>query len=146
MFRIDYTQLIVKSFVGVGPAVRLRSYKVFGCTASSYEDIILVGALQAFEDGADVINLSLGSDQGFPDNALAVALSAIVEAGVFVAAAAGNSGTTGRLCTACLLDENTDDLLTRSILHCKSFQWQLCHFCWKCALQCHNFLGSRCSI
>lgn len=80
---------------GVAPAARLRAYKVFGCGAGTYEDVIIAAFIRAHEDGADVINASLGSDRGFPDGPLAVVATAIQAAGTFVSIAAGNSGFAG---------------------------------------------------
>ncbi len=81
--------------LGVAPSARLRSYKVFGCGTSTYEDVIIEAFIMAYEDGADVINASLGCNQGFPDGPLAIVTSTIQAAGVFVAVAAGNAGETG---------------------------------------------------
>ncbi|KPM44473.1 hypothetical protein AK830_g2099 [Neonectria ditissima] len=85
---------------GVAPKARLRSYKVFGCNDGTYEDVIVSAFLQAYEDGADVINASLGSDRGFPDTPTALVVSRIAAAGVFVAVAAGNSGARGPFYTS----------------------------------------------
>ncbi|KAJ3548242.1 hypothetical protein NM208_g1113 [Fusarium decemcellulare] len=85
---------------GVAPKARLRSYKVFGCGDGTYEDVIVAALLKAYEDGADVINASLGSNQGFPDTATALVATSIAAAGVFVAIAAGNSGATGPFYTS----------------------------------------------
>ncbi|KAI8812752.1 hypothetical protein BJ742DRAFT_911958 [Cladochytrium replicatum] len=53
-------------FTGVAPDVTLGAYRVFGCDGSS-EDAVIIKAIQrAFDDGMDVINMSLGSDSGFP--------------------------------------------------------------------------------
>lgn len=51
--------------------------------------------IMAHEDGCDVINASLGSDQGFPANAFALVAGRIAKSGVFVAIAGGNSGARG---------------------------------------------------
>ncbi|KAF6838423.1 subtilisin-like serine protease pr1c [Colletotrichum plurivorum] len=80
---------------GVAPSARLRAYKVFGCGGSTYEDVIVAGFLRAFEDGADVISASLGSNRGFVDTPLAEVATAIQAAGTFVSIAAGNSGELG---------------------------------------------------
>ncbi|KAM5343824.1 hypothetical protein ACJ41O_012361 [Fusarium nematophilum] len=85
---------------GVAPKARLRSYKVFGCGDGTYEDVIVAAFLKAYEDGADVINASLGSNRGFPDTPTALVASAIAAAGVFVAVAAGNSGAIGPFYTS----------------------------------------------
>ena len=83
---------------GVAPSARVRAYKVFGCLDSTMEDVIVNAFLQAYEEGADIINASLGSNQGFPDTPLALVVSKIQAAGVFVAVAAGNSGELGIVC------------------------------------------------
>lgn len=77
---------------GVAPSARLRAYKVFGCGGSTYEDVIVAGFLRAFEDGADIISASLGSNRGFVDTPLAEVATTIQAAGTFVSIAAGNSG------------------------------------------------------
>lgn len=63
--------------------------------ASTYEDTIIAGFVRAFDDGADIISASLGSSVGFPDSRIAVLASRMVEQGVFVVVAAGNSGDNG---------------------------------------------------
>ncbi|KAK7458543.1 peptidase [Colletotrichum acutatum] len=49
---------------GVAPDARLRIYNVFGCGGSSMEDVIAQGFIQAYEEGADIISASLGSNAG----------------------------------------------------------------------------------
>ncbi|KAM0326773.1 hypothetical protein ACHAQA_006647 [Verticillium albo-atrum] len=85
---------------GVAPDVRLWAYKVFGCGDGTTEDVILAAFIQAHEDGADIINASLGSDRGFPDGPLALVASAIQAAGTFVSIAAGNAGERGPFFTS----------------------------------------------
>ncbi|RTE77920.1 hypothetical protein BHE90_007555, partial [Fusarium euwallaceae] len=85
---------------GVAPKARLRAYKVFGCGDGTYEDTIVAAFLKAYEDGADVINASLGSNRGFPDSPTALIASTIAAAGVLVVFAAGNSGSTGPFYTS----------------------------------------------
>ncbi|KAI1874146.1 uncharacterized protein JN550_002725 [Neoarthrinium moseri] len=87
-------------FVGVAPEVRIRMYKVFGCSDSTDGDVIIEGFLRAFDDNVDVITASLGSSQGFADSALAVVASNIQATGVFVSIAAGNSGANGPFYTS----------------------------------------------
>lgn len=87
-------------FRGVAPAAQLLSMKVFPDNASSgTDDTIVLKALEdAYALGADVINLSLGTDNGFTaDNALdgvyAAAFQTLREAGVVICCAAGNSAS-----------------------------------------------------
>jgi subtilisin family serine protease len=80
---------------GVAPNAYLGNYKVFTGDFTTLEQII--GALEAcVEDGMDVVNLSLGSENyinGLLDPE-ALAIRSAVRAGVVVVAAAGNSGQT----------------------------------------------------
>ncbi|UPL03083.1 hypothetical protein LCI18_014017 [Fusarium solani-melongenae] len=85
---------------GVAPKARLHAYKVFGCGDGTYEDTIVAAFLKAYDDGADVINASLGSNRGFPDSPTALIASTIAAAGVLVVFAAGNSGSTGPFYTS----------------------------------------------
>ena len=98
-------------FRGAAPAAQILAMKVFPDNSGSGADDSDI--LRAMEDawtlGADVINLSLGSDSGFTaDGALggayAAAFQALREAGVILCCAAGNAGyaTYGKLQGAAL--------------------------------------------
>lgn len=85
---------------GVAPEARLMALRVFGCEGSTN---VVVEAIEYavdpngdgdFSDGADVINMSLGSDFGNGENLDAQATDNAVLAGVLVVASAGNSGDT----------------------------------------------------
>jgi minor extracellular serine protease Vpr len=80
---------------GVAPGVALGAYRVFGCEGSSNSDVILAAIEQAYEDGMDVVNLSLGSANGFAQDFLAVALGRMIELGMVPVASAGNNGASG---------------------------------------------------
>ena len=77
---------------GVAPDATILGYRVFGCDGSS--DVVAEAIDQAVEDGADVINMSLGSPFGgaAADDPTSVAAQNAVDAGVIVVASAGNSG------------------------------------------------------
>jgi len=84
---------------GVAPDAGILAYKVLDSSGSGYESDI-IAALEAAvdpdgnpatDDGADVANLSLGG-WGDPDDPLSQAVDNAVDAGMVVAAAAGNSG------------------------------------------------------
>src|SRR2546430_4000803 len=80
----------------MAPGARLAVYKVLWETGSgaSGSDVDIVAAIdQAVADGADVINFSVGDavDTFGPDE---LAFLQAAAAGVFVSAAAGNSGPT----------------------------------------------------
>jgi minor extracellular serine protease Vpr len=75
---------------GVAPKADIYSYRVFGCTGSTN---VTVDAIDmAFDDGMDVVNMSLGSSFGTNDAASAVASTNAAKAGMIVVASAGNSG------------------------------------------------------
>ncbi|KAL0932814.1 serine endopeptidase [Colletotrichum truncatum] len=82
-------------FVGVAPKAKILSFKVFGSTGYSNEETVIEGFLKAFDSGADIISASVGEGSGFVTNALAVVASRIVDKGVVVVFAAGNSGEDG---------------------------------------------------
>lgn len=87
-------------FRGVAPAAQLLAMKVFpdGGGAEASDAVILRALEDAYVLGADVINLSLGADNGFTrDPALERTYGDVFqrlrEAGVLVCAAAGNGGS-----------------------------------------------------
>lgn len=81
---------------GVAPKATLRAYKVFTCADGTTEDMAIAAFLRAHEEGADVINGSLGGDRPFPDSPIAVVLSRIQAEGTLIVVAAGNSGVQGK--------------------------------------------------
>ncbi len=75
---------------GVAPLADLYAVRVFGCVGSTN---VVVDALDwAVDNDMDVVNMSLGSPFGRPDDASAEASNNAVLAGVVVVASAGNSG------------------------------------------------------
>ena len=87
-------------FRGVAPAAQLLSMKVFPDDSSSAaDDAVILRALEdAYELGADVINLSLGQNNGFTADDLMSSLYSDIfrrmnENGIAVCAAAGNADT-----------------------------------------------------
>jgi len=84
---------------GIAPRARIAAYKVLwstqdGVTASGFSSDIVAAIDQAVADGVDVINYSIsGTTTNFLD-AAEVAFLFAADAGVFVAASAGNSGPT----------------------------------------------------
>ncbi len=75
---------------GVAPKADIYSYRVFGCVGSTNVTVDAIN--MAFDDGMDVINMSLGSPFGDADDASAVASTNVAKAGMIVVASAGNNG------------------------------------------------------
>jgi minor extracellular serine protease Vpr len=75
---------------GVAPRAKLLAYRVLGCSGGTY--VVLDAIERAVRDGADVINMSLGSDLGNPNSIDSIASNNASAAGVTVVASAGNGG------------------------------------------------------
>ncbi|KAF9215642.1 hypothetical protein BGZ59_000736, partial [Podila verticillata] len=82
-------------FVGVAPEVTFGAYRIFGCDGSSGDDIIMAAMEMAFNDGMDIINMSLGGGSSYKSNPQAVLGDQLVAKGMVLAAAAGNDGADG---------------------------------------------------
>lgn len=80
---------------GVAPETTLGAYKIFGAGSSS-ADIIVAAMEDAYEDGMDIVNMSLGATlawgQEYPTTA---ASNELVDQGVVVVNSAGNDGGLG---------------------------------------------------
>ncbi|WP_053436960.1 S8 family serine peptidase [Sporosarcina globispora] len=80
---------------GIAPGVQLLAEKVFSDKGGgAYEDDIIAGIEHAVTMGADVINMSLGSDAGFvgeENDPIQKAIRVATEQGTLVVVAAGNS-------------------------------------------------------
>jgi subtilisin len=75
---------------GVAPAARLKAYKVCGPNGSCWSDDIAVALRTAADNGAQIVNLSLGSDA--ESTLITDAVNYAIAKGVLVVAAAGNDG------------------------------------------------------
>ncbi|KAJ1566328.1 hypothetical protein HK405_010242, partial [Cladochytrium tenue] len=88
-------------FAGVAPGVTLGAYRIYGCATGFTEtDVIAAALYAAAEDGADIINLSLGSGPGYGESADAIAATRVTAAGHVVVGASGNDGVQGLFATA----------------------------------------------
>lgn len=77
---------------GIAYNAELYAYKVLNSQGRGYASDILAAIEQAISDSIDIINLSLGSPSGDPNDILSTAVDRAVEAGIVVVAAAGNDG------------------------------------------------------
>ena len=85
---------------GMAPAAKLYPLRVFGCSGST---LLVIQAIEwamdpngdgNFNDHLDVINMSLGSNEGWADDPDDIAASNAAAIGVLVCSAAGNAGDT----------------------------------------------------
>lgn len=81
--------------IGAAQGVTLGSYRVFGCSGDTPNDILISAYNQAYEAGADIITASIGGASGWSEDDWAVTVQRIVEAGVPCTVSAGNSGDEG---------------------------------------------------
>jgi minor extracellular serine protease Vpr len=80
---------------GVAPGVTFHAYRVFGCTGVTSSDIMLAAMEMAFLNGADVVNMSIGSAFAWPKYPTAQGADLLVRLGVVVVASIGNEGGSG---------------------------------------------------
>lgn len=79
-----------KGIYGIAPAAGLYAYKVCGNNGSCWSDDVAVAIRTAADQGANVINMSLGGDS--ESSLIKNAVSYAVSKNVLVVAAAGNDG------------------------------------------------------
>ena len=75
--------------------MKFHAYRVFGCEGSTTADIMLAAMEMALDDGADVLNMSIGSASQWPQYPTAKAADRLVKQGVVVVASIGNEGALG---------------------------------------------------
>ncbi|EDR11679.1 pyrolysin [Laccaria bicolor S238N-H82] len=80
---------------GVAYDSSLSAYRVFGCTGSVTDDIIVEALLRGVKDGQDILTLSLGGPDGWTESSSSVVASRIAASGKVVTIAAGNDGASG---------------------------------------------------
>jgi minor extracellular serine protease Vpr len=80
---------------GVAPGVTFLAYRVFGCVGTTTSEVMIDAMEQARRDGAEVVNMSIGSAFTWPQYPTATAADRLVKHGVVVVASAGNNGADG---------------------------------------------------
>ncbi|CCO37917.1 Minor extracellular protease vpr [Rhizoctonia solani AG-1 IB] len=85
---------------GVAYESEIHAYRVFGCRGGASDAIIIDAMLRAYDDGNDVINMSLGSPNGWSGGLPAVVASRIADNGRVFVVSVGNSGAYGSWYTA----------------------------------------------
>ncbi|WP_088034341.1 S8 family serine peptidase [Evansella clarkii] len=77
---------------GVAPDATLLAYRVLGPGGSGTTQNVIAGIERAVQDGADIMNLSLGANVNDPDYATSIALDRAMTEGVVAVTSNGNSG------------------------------------------------------
>ncbi len=85
------------SLKSMAPDARLFAYKVLDASGNGNASTVIAGIEQAMMDSVDIINLSLGTSDGDPDDILSQAVDRAVDAGIVVVVAAGNDGDYGTI-------------------------------------------------
>jgi subtilisin family serine protease len=75
---------------GFAPEAKIYPVRVFGCAGST--NVVVQAIEWAMTNGMDVINMSLGANEGFADDPDSVAATNAAAAGIIVCSAAGNAG------------------------------------------------------
>ncbi|EJD39676.1 subtilisin-like protease [Auricularia subglabra TFB-10046 SS5] len=83
------------NITGVAHQASINAYRIFGCGDGTDDAIIVDALLRAYQDGNDVITLSLGGSDGWTEGWPSVVASRIAERGRVLTIAAGNSGEAG---------------------------------------------------
>ncbi|KIO28455.1 hypothetical protein M407DRAFT_22350 [Tulasnella calospora MUT 4182] len=78
------------NFTGVAPDAKIAAYRVFSCSGASTDEIVMQAILKAYQDGNDIINLSLTDRSGWSESVLSVVADRVARKGKIVTAAAGN--------------------------------------------------------
>jgi len=85
------------NMTGVAPEATIYAYRVFSC--SGYTDLVILyqAMSRAYDDGADIISLSLGASGPWSSTEFSVIASRLAERGKVLTIAAGNDGNSGPL-------------------------------------------------
>lgn len=77
---------------GVAPNASILAYRVMNDGGTGTTDDIIQGIERAIQDGADVLNLSLGQDLNVPDQPVTLTLERAAKLGVTAVVSNGNDG------------------------------------------------------
>ncbi|EIN11775.1 subtilisin-like protease [Punctularia strigosozonata HHB-11173 SS5] len=80
---------------GVAYESTIFSYRLFGCSGSVSDDIIVEALLRGVSDGMNILTMSLGGADGWTESSSSVVSSRISATGRIVTIAAGNDGAFG---------------------------------------------------
>jgi minor extracellular serine protease Vpr len=80
-----------ETFIGVAPAAQLGIYKVFPCETgpSTSTDLLLAAMQQAYEDGMDILNMSIGGAKAWSNTPVSLMAEELSRRGMIIVAAQG---------------------------------------------------------
>lgn len=88
------------NMAGVAYEATIGAYRVFGCNGSVTDDVLAEAISRAYDDGSDVITMSLGGSSGWTESFTSVIASRAAQKGRIVTIAAGNDGDSGAFYTS----------------------------------------------
>jgi subtilisin family serine protease len=80
---------------GVAYDATIFAYRLFGCSGSTTDDLIIAALLRGYKDNNDILTLSLGGVNGWSESSSSVVASRLENKGVVVTIAQGNDGLEG---------------------------------------------------
>ncbi|KAF8125019.1 peptidase S8/S53 domain-containing protein [Mycena galopus ATCC 62051] len=80
---------------GVASDASLASYRIFGCTGYTSDDIITAALIRAYNEEMNILTLSVGGPSGWTEGTASVVASRIAAQGRVVTVATGNNGEDG---------------------------------------------------
>lgn len=87
--------------VGVAPEATLGMYRIFSCSGDATNDVVMQAMVDAYNDGADIVSMSLGADSGFEAaDPFGQIVTNAKSRGITTIVAAGNSGNMGPMLTS----------------------------------------------
>ncbi|KAK2464348.1 hypothetical protein APHAL10511_003805 [Amanita phalloides] len=84
-----------RNISGVAYDAHLSAYRVFGCSGSVSDDVIVDALLLGLKEGNAILTLSLGGPGGWTESTSSIVASRIAALGKVVTVAAGNDGSFG---------------------------------------------------
>ncbi|KAH7017968.1 peptidase S8/S53 domain-containing protein [Microdochium trichocladiopsis] len=87
--------------LGVAPEATLGMYRIFACNGVASSDVVMQAMMDAYNDGVDIVSMSLGSDSGFEDaDPFGQIITNAKSRGIATIIAAGNRGNLGPMLTS----------------------------------------------
>ncbi|KAH8586391.1 peptidase S8/S53 domain-containing protein, partial [Bisporella sp. PMI_857] len=77
---------------GVAPEASFELHRVFGCSGSVGDDVVIKSSIGIYERGVDIITASIGGSSTYPDDPWATVVQRINQNGTYFQVAAGNAG------------------------------------------------------